>query len=434
MEMKILDFVMCFIEQGMCFLFFNSLCEKRFKSRILFVIAVTVSSIALFFCSEISIAIRPVLSFLQVTIISSLLYKDSFFIKTAYSIMILYIFSIIDIILGNFVVIAFDEQFLNTFYSTSLLFRTCYFLIIKSVNALTIYLIYRGWKKIKNDVTLRFWVLYNAVMLVFLLITTVFIVIYSGGIQTDKTSLLFLLVSISFFAMSMVVIYFFTEICYGFQRDKKLYMLETGYSALQEKMALQNQNSEKFKKIQHDMKKHFLNAATLVEKGKFDTAAGLLRNAGEDIEKNVSVLNIESGNDIVDAIIASKFALCESRHIDFKYKTECLDKIKIDVLDLSSLLSNMMDNAIEAAGETESPFVELDIFRYNAYLTICVKNSYIGNKILVRTSDCLATTKINNSLHGFGGRIIKEIAMKYNGESTWEANGSVFSTVVLIKV
>ena len=38
-------------------------------------------------------------------------------------------------------------------------------------------------------------------------------------------------------------------------------------SALQEKMALQNRNSEKFKKVQHDMKKHLLNAASLVEKG-----------------------------------------------------------------------------------------------------------------------------------------------------------------------
>ena len=60
------------------------------------------------------------------------------------------------------------------------------------------------------------------------------------------------------------------------------------------------------------MKKHLLNAAALAEKGKFDTAAELLRNAGEDIEKSVPLLNINSGNDIVDAVIASKSAVCES--------------------------------------------------------------------------------------------------------------------------
>ncbi len=308
MEMKILDFVMCFIEQGICFLFFNALCEKRFKSRILFIIAITVSAVLLFLCSGISVAIRPVFSFLQVIIISSILYKDSLWVKSAYLIMVLYIFSIIDIIMGNFAMIAFDEQFLNTFY-LPLFYRICYYVLIKIVNALTIYLIYKGWRKIKNDVSIKFWLLYNAVMFVFLLITTVFIVIYSYS-QVENTSLLFLIISISFFAMSMVVIYFFTEICYGFQRDKKLYILETGYSALQEKMALQNRNSEKFKKVQHDMKKHLLNAASLVEKGKFDTAAALLKDAGDNIDKSDPLINIESGSDIVDAIIASKSAVC----------------------------------------------------------------------------------------------------------------------------
>ena len=81
-------------------------------------------------------------------------------------------------------------------------------------------------------------------------------------------------------------------------------------SALQEKMALQNRNSEKFKKVQHDMKKHLLNAASLVEKGKFDTAAALLKDAGDNIDKSDPLINIESGSDIVDAIIASKSAVC----------------------------------------------------------------------------------------------------------------------------
>lgn len=432
MEMKILDSIMCLIEQSMCFLFFNALCEKRFKSRIIFIIAIIVSAVILFLCSGISVGVRPVFSFLQVIIISSILYKDSFWVKSAYSIMVLYIFSIIDIIMGNFAMIAFDEQFLNTFYFP-LFYRICYYVLIKIVNALTIYLIYKGLRKIKNDVSIKFWLLYNAVMFVFLLITTVFIVIYSYS-QVENTSLLFLIISISFFAMSMVVIYFFTEICYGFQRDKKLYILETGYRALQEKMALQNQNSENLKKVQHDMKKHLLNAAALVEKGKFETAAMLLKDAGENVHKNDSFMSVDSGSDIVDAIIVSKSAVCEKCNIVFKFKIECLDKIQIDVLDLSSLLSNMLDNAIDAAARTDEPSVELNIFPYNAYWAICVKNSYKGGNVLMRTSDCLASTKLDSSSHGFGSRIIKDISLKYDGESTWEADGHFFNTVVLIKV
>lgn len=433
MGMKILDFVMCLIEQGMCFLFLDSLCEKRYRKHVLFAGVVIVSSVVLFICSGISIAIRPVLSIVQVMILSAILYKDKFCIRLAYYIMILYVYAIIDVIFGNFVVIAFDEQFTFTLYSSPL-YRALYCIIVKAVNVLVILLIYRGWKKIKNDVSFRFWVLYNVVMLVFLLVTTVFIVVYSEMEQTERSSALFLIVSSSFFAMSMVVIYFFTEICCGFQRDKKLYILETGYSTLQEKMALQNQNTEKFKKIQHDMKKHLLNAATLIENQNYDTAVELLKSAGVEIAKPLGAGNTESGNDIFDAIIASKSALCESRKIEFKVKTERLDNIQIDVLDMSSLLSNVLDNAIEAAGRTDNPFVKLSVFQYNAYLAVCVKNSYIGNRVLARTSNCPASTKNNSASHGFGSRIIKDIALKYEGEATWEANGSWFTTVVLIKV
>lgn len=431
--MKILDFVMCFIEQGMCFLFLNALCEKRYRNRVLFAIVVTISSIVLFICSGITVAIRPILSIIQVVFLSSILYKDKFYIRSAYCIMILYVYAIIDVIFGNFAVVAFDEQFIFTLYS-SLLYRTLYCIIVKVANALTILLIYRGWRKIKNDISIKFWAFYNIVILVFLLITTVFIVIYSEAEQTEKTSFLFFIVSSLFFAMSMVVIYFFMEICYGKQRDKELYMLEKGFSALQEKMALQNQNTENFKKIRHDMRKHLVNAVTLIEKGKYETAVELLKNAEDDIGKTAAATNAASGSEIVDAIIVSKFAVCESRQIVFKFKTERLDKINIDVLDLSSLLSNMIDNAIEAASESDDPFVELNIFQYNAYLTICVKNSYIGNKVLVRTSNCPASTKNDSTSHGFGSRIIKDIALKYEGEATWEANGSWFMTVVLIKV
>ena len=118
MGMKILDFVMCFIEQGMCFLFLDAMCEKKYRSRAFFFVIITLSSVVLFICSGITIAIRPILTIVQVMFLSSILYKDKFYIRSAYFIMILYVYAIIDVIFGNFVVIAFDEQFMFTFYSS----------------------------------------------------------------------------------------------------------------------------------------------------------------------------------------------------------------------------------------------------------------------------------------------------------------------------
>lgn len=433
MEMSILDFSLCAIENTIIFLFFNKLFKKRFQALQILIVAIFLATLFSFMFSGLNTIFKAVLGFINIFVISSILYKDPSIIKAGYSLMLLYILSVIDIIFGNLISILADQTFLSVFYS-SVFLRLSVCLIIKAFDGLFIFLVYKMFKKIQYDIQPKFWVLYNAVILVFLLITVSFIELYSQKQQEAESSFLFLIISFSFFAMSMVVIYFFTEICSGFQRDKKLYILESGYDALKERMAFQSQSSEKIKKIYHDVNRHLTNVCTLIENGKHESAVELLYKAIGDMDKTSPQISVASGNDIVDAIIASKSVLAESKQIHFEYYTEPLNEIKVEVLDLSSLISNVLDNAFDAAEESSSAFVKLKIFKYNAYWTIYVENSYLGGLVLKRTVQCPISTKPNKFQHGYGSQIIKEVALKYNGEVTWEADGEAFKTIVLIKL
>ena len=112
-----------------------------------------------------------------------------------------------------------------------------------------------------------------------------------------------------------------------------------------------------------------------------------------------------------------------------------MKEIKIDAVDLSSLLSNLLDNAIESAAQTSSPFVKLAILKYNAYYTICVDNSYGGKKCLDESaSGMLISTKFDSALHGYGTQIISDIAQKYDGNYSWEALENKFTSTVLLKI
>ena len=103
------------------------------------------------------------------------------------------------------------------------------------------------------------------------------------------------------------------------------------------------------------------------------------------------------------------------------------------ITDLSSLLSNLLDNAVEAAAQTTEPFVRLTITKYNAYYTICVENSYMGKKSLKGSVGALISTKSDKAPHGYGTQIISDIAQKYDGNYSWEAQESRFiSTVIMI--
>lgn len=233
--------------------------------------------------------------------------------------------------------------------------------------------------------------------------------------------------------MSLIIVYFFTELSKSFQRDSKLFLLENNFSTLQEQIAVQQQNNEKVRKLRHDMKNHLANIRSLIDNGEIADAVTLLDKTAENVNLVRNEV-INSGNSFVDAILLSKTAVCRERNIDFTYSVQPLENINIDVVDLSSLLSNLLDNAIESAVHTSAPFVRLTIVKYNAYYTICVENSYKGKEFLKENSGTLITTKSYKALHGYGTQIISDIAQKYDGSYSWEAQDNKFVSTVLIKI
>ena len=93
-----------------------------------------------------------------------------------------------------------------------------------------------------------------------------------------------------------------------------------------------------------------------------------------------------------------------------------------DELDICILLSNLLDNAIEASMLVESPKIELSITNNGNYLCILVRNR-IENSVLNENSN-LRTTKKDTAAHGFGIYSISQIVEKYDGiKNIYEKNG-----------
>lgn len=294
------------------------------------------------------------------------------------------------------------------------------------------YAFYKLLNKIDKNIKSKFWVLFAVAMFVFLSITTAFLKIYPNTEQNFASTIMYTALTILFFAMSIIVIYFYTEISKGYQRDSKLFLLENNFNSLMEQIIVQKQSSEKTKKIRHDMKNHLTNIRFLIDSGETTAAMSLLDQVTDNVNKIVSE-TIDTGNSFVDAVLLSKTAVCREKNIDFSCSVQPLENIKIDAVDLSSLLSNLLDNAVEAAAQTTEPFVRLTITKYNAYYTICVENSYMGKKSLKESVGALISTKSDKAPHGYGTRIISDIAQKYDGNYSWEAQESRFiSTVIMI--
>lgn len=431
MESVIFEFSLCLIENIMIFVFLSSLLKGRFNTAIPVISTIAVTTISSYFCSALPIVPKIVISVVLNLLCAFGLYQDKPVVKISYTLMSMYILSITDIILGNIISLILSQDIQMLFFS-NLTYRFIFSLIVKVADALVFYVFYKMLNKIDKNIKSKFWVLFAIVMFVFLSITTVFLQIYPDTEQNSASTVMYTVLTSLFFAMSVILIYFYTEISKSYQRDSKLFLLENNFNTLQEQIAVQQQNSEKTNKIRHDMKNHLTNIRSLIDSGEIAAAVTLLDNTAENVN-NAKAEMIDTGNSFVDAIILSKTAVCREKNIDFSCSVQPLENIKIDAVDLSSLLSNLLDNAVEAAAQTTEPFVRLTIMKYNAYYTICVENSYKGKEFLKENMGVLISTKSDKALHGYGTQIISDIAQKYDGNYTWEAQENRFiSTVIMI--
>lgn len=429
--MQLVDFFLCIVECLIVYVFFEKMFAKRFKSIIPTVVIMMLNSIVIYYIPDFNI-IKSVVGVLSVFVGSSILYKEKIYLRSMFSITLLYNFYIVDVVIGNLISILLDKEILNIFYSDfSCKLIVC--LIIKLINIVNVMLLYKAFKKSGLDISKRIWILFNVVMIVFFSITVAFMTVYPNQNINREFEIMCMVISLSFLAMSIIVIYFFTYICSSFQQSKNLYLLQTSYETMEERLSVQAQNTQKLQKIRHDIKNHLANVKNLIAKKDIDYAQQLLNEIICQTE-NISIgISQTSGNSIIDAIVAYKATVCYNKEINIEYFLEELPELFIDLIDISSVISNLLDNAVEATEKTENPHIIIKILMCRKYLTIFVKNSYNENLQPIIENGNLITTKSDKSMHGYGIQIVNEIALKYDGNCQMQLDESYFITNVLLK-
>lgn len=148
-----------------------------------------------------------------------------------------------------------------------------------------------------------------------------------------------------------------------------------------------------------------------------------LKSMKHDLKKYSDIVGLLSegvkpdsmtGNDICDMVITKKKKEALSYNIDFIYNVACIDSWGLETSETVSLISNILDNAIEAALRVKNDaFVRLDI--WNKEATICIK---VANSKLIDDQpekNNFITTKDNAEEHGYGLKIVKKIVKEHNG-------------------
>ena len=127
-------------------------------------------------------------------------------------------------------------------------------------------------------------------------------------------------------------------------------------------------------------------------------------------------------NIVVDALLFEKKEYAENNGIKIEYSIIKQLDVKIDDVDLCSVIFNLIDNAVEACIREKVDFIIFKMYKKHGYLIIMTENE----------CSCFSETtmKNNKKSHGIGMKIIDNIAKKYNGNNFCDFSDGKFVHIV----
>lgn len=126
-----------------------------------------------------------------------------------------------------------------------------------------------------------------------------------------------------------------------------------------------------------------------------------------------------SKNKMLDLILSKYQKLCDKKGITFNIDVKSSNLSFIDDVDLSALLNNLLDNALEAAEQSSDKNIDIIAFEKNKqYDGLIVRNSCDNKPKSINGN--LITTKSDKELHGIGISSIKKVLKKYDAVFDWQ--------------
>ncbi len=184
-----------------------------------------------------------------------------------------------------------------------------------------------------------------------------------------------------------------------------------------------NKSNNTIRSIQHDMNNHFLALQALAEKDKSRDIYQYISSLREELGKTKS---IDSGNPTIDSILNAKINSANKSGKKMSVSLQVPNKLPIDDVDVTILLGNLLDNAID---HSSGDIYVLIRFTSGRLLLLCENPTAVTPE---KSNRFYKTTKEYSLMHGYGLINMQRIATKYSGEVQCNIENGVFTTRILL--
>ena len=272
------------------------------------------------------------------------------------------------------------------------------------------------------------WIMILSAFMITLLIGISMYMITVGGKTTEY---IYVAVTLLISCLDAVIFIFLRKMNRTSQIEKERDIMEIQLQRQQDEMQHLQQQYEEISILRHDFRNGIDCLCGMIEQG---DCSGALAYAKRFKERKVNTIlsQVQCSSTMLNAVVNAKFNDAQSKGIDTSLRL--VVQIPHDLeFDLSIMLSNLLDNAIEACEKNPSNAqILLTISEEAGYYRIVVRNT-IAASVLKKNQE-LKTEKANKKLHGWGLRSVTDLVSKRNGLIDFYEKEGMFYVDILLPI
>lgn len=260
----------------------------------------------------------------------------------------------------------------------------------------------------------------------------IIVAMFSGFGYTETTEQIYFLFIIAFgmAGMNILEFYLINDII---EREIKLHENEIFQIQVKNQTEMYRSISENFdgqKRKTHEYKNQIVCIESLLGNRKYQELEKYVKEIYGHLDKELDAIN--TNNVIVNAILNTKYQEADAKGIVFVFRVNDLSQIRIKDEDVVTILSNLLNNAIEACEKCDDKkVIKLKFVNEDEMIIIAVKNTF--NHPICYENGEIKSSKISRAEeHGIGIKNIIKTIEKYNGSYIIEDNKNEFYFSIII--
>lgn len=284
-------------------------------------------------------------------------------------------------------------------------------------------------RMVEDDNFAQTWYIFWILPLVFIALNLFMIPRYQSTLYTGRVLQGYIVLSI---ALLILLLWFnasFLMMAESLNRNARLQQENQLLSMQQQRYENLKTSIEEVRQARHDMRHHLNQLSALADEEDWDGLKAYLSEASSRIPV------LDTGlceNRAADSVIGYYCALARQNAIPFITQLDLPAQIPVSEMDMCLVLSNLLENALEASLRTAPPRRQIKVTSYlhgRSLLLIQVENAFDG---AIREKNHLFQSSKRKGA-GIGTQSIRHIAEKSGGASTFTYQDGIFYARIMLR-